>query len=79
MAAGVEADSIRRAVDALNRAGVGPGLASFLDPVAASAALTDTVLAEVPAFTESGNPDIVPDLGDHVRDHLRDVRRVLGL
>ena len=74
----VEKGGIRRAVDALQRAGVGPGVASFLDPLAVTRPLVDAVLAEVPAFTESGNPDVVPDLGDHLRDHLRDVRRVLG-
>ncbi len=36
------------------------------------------VLAEVPAFTDSGNPDVVPALDAHLEAHVREVCRLLG-
>ncbi len=36
------------------------------------------VLAEVPAFTDSGNPDVVPELDAHLEAHVREVCRLLG-
>jgi sugar diacid utilization regulator len=39
----------------------------------AGAELRQAVLAEVPAFTSSGNPEIVPGLDRHARDHLEEI------
>jgi sugar diacid utilization regulator len=38
----------------------------------------DTVLAEVPAFSVSGNPNILPELEQHVQEHLREILRLFG-
>ena len=40
--------------------------------------LRQAVVAEVPAFTDSGNPDVVPELGEHLEAHVREVCRLLG-
>jgi hypothetical protein len=34
------------------------------------------VLAEVPAFAASGNPDVLPLLDDHVADHMQEILRL---
>lgn len=43
---------------------------------AALAELRKTVLADIPAFSDSGNPDVLPELGDHAADHIREVSRL---
>ena len=35
-------------------------------------------MAEVPAFRESGNPDILPELEQHVRDHVEEIIHLFG-
>jgi DNA-binding PucR family transcriptional regulator len=40
--------------------------------------LRQAVLAGVPAFTDSGNPDVLPALGRHLEAHVREVCRLLG-
>jgi hypothetical protein len=40
--------------------------------------LHQAVLAEVPAFTDSGNPDVLPELEAHLDAHVREVCRLLG-
>ena len=40
--------------------------------------LRQAVLDEVPAFSESGNPDVVPELEAHLEAHIREVCRLLG-
>ena len=37
--------------------------------------LRDELLAEIPAFSVSGNPDILPGLVDHVAEHIREILR----
>jgi hypothetical protein len=41
-------------------------------------ALRDAVLAEIPAFSASGNPDILPELGRHAGEHVQEIRRLFG-
>jgi hypothetical protein len=41
-------------------------------------ALRQAVLAEVPAFSASGNPDILPELGRHGGAHIEEIRRLFG-
>lgn len=41
-------------------------------------ALTETVAREVPAYAESGNPEVLPELEDHLRANLAEVSRLLA-
>lgn len=45
--------------------------------VAINRELQDTVLAEIPAFSESRNPDILPELARHGPLHTREIIRLL--
>lgn len=45
---------------------------------AINAELSKTVLAEIPAFSESGNPDLLPDLARHGAEHIKEIVRLLG-
>lgn len=40
--------------------------------------LRKTVLAEIPAFTTSGNPDVLPELARHATEHVDEVIRLLA-
>lgn len=40
--------------------------------------LHETVLAEIPAFSASGNPELLPDLDRHAHEHVAELRRLLG-
>ena len=44
----------------------------------AGAALREAVLAEVPAFSASGNPEILPSLAQHAGEHLEEIRKLFG-
>jgi DNA-binding PucR family transcriptional regulator len=44
----------------------------------AGAELRKAVLAEVPAFSNSGNPDILPGLDQHARDHMAEMLRLFS-
>lgn len=54
--------------------------AKILDGIAGEITdeLRKTVLAEIPAFTESGNPDVLPELGGHAAEHTDQIIRLLG-
>ena len=41
-------------------------------------ALREAVLAEIPAFTLSGNPEILPSLDAHIAEHIQEIRRLFG-
>lgn len=43
-----------------------------------NAELMDVVLAEIPAFSESRNPDVIPDLAGHGPEHTLEILRLLG-
>ena len=64
----------------LEVAGVVPAVQSPLlaDAGRVIAELRREVLAEVPAFTDSGNPNVVPELEEHLDAHVREVCRLLG-
>ena len=72
--------ALRDAVRRLQAAGVVPAVQQALlagaDGIAA--ALHQAVLDETPAFTESGNPDVIPELERHLEAHVREVCRLLG-
>jgi hypothetical protein len=56
--------------------GTGPALDAGIDRVAA--ALREAVLAEVPAFSASANPEILPSLAAHAGEHIREIRKLFG-
>lgn len=68
------------ALAALRAAGVapkaGPLLARTADQAAAS--LRQTLLEEIPAFRASGNPDILPEVGRHAGEHVKELTRLFG-
>jgi sugar diacid utilization regulator len=76
----VKIDSLQAAVDALRAHGVVPGIAAALDdgPDAVRQALKQTVLEEVLAYSDSANPEILPDLENHLRDHVARITALLG-
>ena len=72
--------TLQSALSALARLGVVPAVA---DPFVAESdamekALYEQVLADVAAFSRSGNPDVLPELQQHLRHHLSEVGRLLG-
>ena len=71
---------LRTAIDALRRAGVVPAVAPALEAAAAdlARALVDAVTAEVPAFTDSANPEVLPGLRAYVEAHLAEIGRLLA-
>lgn len=70
----------RDAVRRLAAAGVVPAVQAPLlaDAARLAAELRDAVLAGVPAFTDSGNPDVIPELEQHLEAHVREACRLLG-
>ena len=44
----------------------------------AALALREAVLAEIPAFSTSANPEILPSLAAHVGENIEEVRRLFG-
>ena len=64
----------------LSRVGFRPAaaaeLAGTLDSAAASLAVT--IRSEVPAVSETGNPDVLPALDAHAADHLTEIHRLMG-
>ena len=71
---------LQQTLDLLTTAQVLPQAARYLDAtmVETQRLLRDAVLAEIPAFSASANPDILPSLGQHVAEHVREVRRLFG-
>jgi sugar diacid utilization regulator len=72
--------ALQEVVSRLARDGVvrntGPALDAGMKKVAAD--LREAVLAEVPAFSASGNPEILPSLAVHAGEHIREIRKLLG-
>ena len=64
----------------LGQAGFRPAaaaeLASSMD--SAGEALRGTIRAEIPAVSETGNPDVLPQLDAHTADHLAEIHRLVG-
>ncbi len=52
----------------------GPSLDAGMER--AARALRQAVLTEVPAFSASGNPDILPSLAVHASEHMQEIRRL---
>jgi DNA-binding PucR family transcriptional regulator len=72
--------ALRDALARLGDAGVVPAIqpALLADADRVTEELRQAVLAGVPAFTDSGNPDVLPALGRHLEAHVREVCRLLG-
>ena len=72
--------ALRDAVRRLEAAGVVPAVRAPLlaDVDRLTGELRQAVLAEAPAFTDSGNPDVIPELEQHLDAHVREACRLLG-
>jgi sugar diacid utilization regulator len=72
--------SLQQILALLKETGVIPRAAAILEDSLQQEglALRDAVLAEVPAFSVSGNPNILPELEQHVQEHLREILRLFG-
>jgi hypothetical protein len=72
--------SLRSILDTLRKVGVVPGAASWLEThhEEIRAELQRTVADEIPAFQESGNPDIVPEQQAHAEEHVAQILRFLA-
>jgi hypothetical protein len=71
---------LTRALSALREAGVVPRVARALDRGVGEIgrALRAAVIAEIAAFSDSGNPEVLPDLERHAGEHIGELRRLLG-
>jgi sugar diacid utilization regulator len=72
--------ALRQVLSLLAETGVIPHGAPLLDTSmqVAGSTLREAVLAEVPAFSTSGNPEILPSLDVHGAEHLQEIRRLFG-
>lgn len=73
-------EPLRHVLARLAGIGVIPHAAAALDHSLRSAGsgLRDAVLTEVPAFSASGNPEILPGLNQHAAEHVRELRRLFA-
>ena len=71
---------MRSALSALVKTGVIPHASPSLEKSmqVTGIALREAVLAEVQAFSNSGNPAILPSLEVHGREHIEEIWRLLG-
>ena len=75
-----EYGALRRALAQLAEIGIVPHTAPALDHTLQNtrSLLRDAVLADVPAFSDTGNPDVLPELDGHGSEHLHEIRRLVG-
>ena len=75
-----QSTGLATAIARLSGAGIIPGAAAALEgsKAAAGRALREAVLAEVPAFSQSGNPQILPGLGQHAGEHVEEILRLFA-
>lgn len=71
---------LRQILTVLVKTGVIPRAATALESSMqiASGRLRDAVLAEVPAFSTSGNPEILPGLDQHATEHVQEIQRLFA-
>lgn len=64
----------------LTQTGVIPRAAAALDRSMqeAGSALREAVPVEIPAFSASGNPEILPEFNRHAGEHVQEIRRLFG-
>jgi hypothetical protein len=72
--------ALRRNLERLTEMGIIPGALEQLERGVqqTNGALRDAVLTEVPAFSHSGNPDVVPELARHASEHIDEIRRLMA-
>ena len=75
-----ELPAVDAAIRTLRQSGVVPGIAKPLDDssTATARSIVERVLQEVPAFTTSGNPDVVPELEAHISEHMEAINALLA-
>ncbi len=80
MTSALDRDALSQTLAQLAEAGVVPQIAPALHrgKRAASETLGKTVMGEIPAFSLSGNPQILPELERHAGEHLAEIARLLG-
>jgi hypothetical protein len=73
-------DPLRQILSLLVKTGVIPQAAPALQSGmhTASGELRDAVLTEIPAFSTSGNPEILPGLAQHAAEHIEEIRRLFA-
>jgi hypothetical protein len=71
---------LQQILSLLDEIGVIPHAVMALEAGRAAAAknLRDYVLAEVPAFSASGNPEILPGLDHHIAEHIQETLRLFA-
>ena len=67
---------LRKALNTLESLGVVPQAASRLSADAVMGKLRELVISEIPAFTESANPDVLPETGQHSAAHVAELARL---
>ncbi|MFN0299027.1 MAG: PucR family transcriptional regulator [Burkholderiales bacterium] len=72
--------ALAQSLAALAKLRVVPRIAASLDKQVTELArqMRETIVTEIPAFTASGNPDVLPDLDRHTGEHIAELRRLLG-
>ena len=80
MNASIEHVGLAQALSALSRLRLAARLALALDKTneALASSLYEAIVEQVPAFGASGNPELLPDLARHVKEHLAGFRGLLG-
>lgn len=80
MATEIDNRDLLEALTRLEAAGVVPTVRQALEADAGriTGELFNTVIEEAPAYNESGNPDVLPELRAHLSEHVGEVCRLLG-
>jgi len=67
-------------LDALRGLGVVPAVSAILEGSAENieTELQASILEEIPAFSASGNPDVLPEQARHGTENIEEMRRLLG-
>lgn len=72
--------ALRQALVRLAESGIVPKAATALDYTLDNmgAVLSEAVRKDVPAFSDSGNPDVLPELDRHCGEQLHEIQRLLS-
>ena len=72
--------TLRRVLAVLGEIGAVPGASAALDQTmpGTGTALRRAIVTEVPAFSDSGNPAVLPELDRHGSEHMLEIRRLFG-
>jgi sugar diacid utilization regulator len=72
--------ALQKILTQLVETGVIPHVASALESSMSDArrTLRDAVLAEVPAFSSSGNPEVLPGFERHADEHVQEIQRLFA-